>query len=117
MPSIDSLKTRRDLAVGDKSYVYYSLKAAEEAGLSGISTLPVSLKVLLENLLRYEGDAVDAGDLEAALAHLDRLPPAGADALSGWRSQASRRIEIDRRVADIRAAAVRDLVATKSANP
>ena len=61
--------------------------------------------------------AVDAGDLEAALAHLDRLPPAGADALSGWRSQASRRIEIDRRVADIRAAAVRDLVATKSANP
>ena len=65
MPSIDSLKTRRDLAVGDKSYVYYSLKAAEEAGLSGISTLPVSLKVLLENLLRYEGDAVDAGDLRA----------------------------------------------------
>ncbi len=58
MPSNDSLKTRRELTVGDKTYVYYSLRAAEEAGLSGVSTLPVSLKVLLENLLRYEGDAV-----------------------------------------------------------
>jgi aconitate hydratase len=65
MPSNDSLKTRRELAVGDKTYVYYSLRAAEEAGLSGVSTLPVSLKVLLENLLRYEGEAVDAGDLRA----------------------------------------------------
>ena len=54
MPSIDSLNTRRELTVGDKTYVYYSLRAAEEAGLSGISRLPVSMKVLLENLLRNE---------------------------------------------------------------
>ena len=52
MASIDSLQTRRTLAVGGASYVYYSLRAAEDAGLSGISRLPVSLKVLLENLLR-----------------------------------------------------------------
>ena len=54
MPSIDSLNTRRDLKVGDKTYAYYSLPAAEEAGLAGVSRLPVSMKVLLENLLRNE---------------------------------------------------------------
>jgi len=60
--------------------------------------------------------SVDAGDLETALKQLDRLPQSGADALSGWRGQASRRIEIDRRVADIRAAAVRDLASGGAAN-
>ena len=54
MPSIDSLNSRKDLKVGDKTYSYYSLSAAEDAGLTGISRLPVSMKVLLENLLRYE---------------------------------------------------------------
>ena len=71
MPSIDSLNTRRDLKVGKKSYVYYSLKAAEEAGLSGISRLPVSMKVLLENLLRNEGPSVDAQDLRALAAWVE----------------------------------------------
>ncbi|MET0274600.1 MAG: hypothetical protein ABW360_16560, partial [Phenylobacterium sp.] len=52
MASVDSLKTRRELVVGDKTYAYYSLRAAEEAGLSGVSRLPISMKVLLENLLR-----------------------------------------------------------------
>lgn len=68
--------------------------------------------------------SVDAGDLESALKQLDRLPQPGADALAGWRGEAGRRIEIDRRVADIRAAAVRDLAAngavsgaTRGANP
>ena len=71
MPSIDSLKTRRELTVGDKTYVYYSLHAAEEAGLSGVSRLPVSLKVLLENLLRNEdGDSVDVNDLRAVAAFI-----------------------------------------------
>ena len=37
MASIDSLNTRRELMVGDKTYAYYSLRAAEEAGLSGVS--------------------------------------------------------------------------------
>jgi len=56
--------------------------------------------------------SVDAGDLETALRQLDRLPQPAADALADWRGQAGRRIEIDRRVADIRAAAVRDLAAS-----
>jgi len=71
MPSVDSLKTRRELAVGDRTYVYYSLKAAEEAGLAGISSLPVSMKVLLENLLRNEGPSVRAEDLHAVAAWVD----------------------------------------------
>src|ERR1700761_6038524 len=66
MASIDSLKTRRELTAGGKTYHYYSLPAAEEAGLTGISKLPVSLKVLLENQLRFEDDvSVGADDLRA----------------------------------------------------
>ncbi|CAN7319637.1 aconitate hydratase AcnA [Caulobacter sp. LjRoot300] len=66
MASIDSLKTRRELVVGGKTYVYYSLRAAEEAGLADASKLPVSMKVLLENLLRYEdGVSVNEADLKA----------------------------------------------------
>jgi aconitate hydratase A / 2-methylisocitrate dehydratase len=69
MASVDSLKTRRELAVGDKTYAYYSLRAAEEAGLSGVSRLPISMKVLLENLLRNEdGDSVGRDDLQAIAA-------------------------------------------------
>jgi aconitate hydratase len=72
MASIDSLKTRRDLVVGDKTYVYYSLRAAEEAGLAGVSRLPASMKVLLENLLRKEdGKSVSAEDLSALAAFVD----------------------------------------------
>ena len=56
MPAIghDSLKTRRTLTAGGKSYDYFSLEAAAKAGIGDISRLPVSLKYLLENLLRYE---------------------------------------------------------------
>ena len=72
MPSIDSLRTRRDLIVGDKTYAYYSLPAAEEAGLSGVSRLPASLKVLLENLLRHEdGKSVSPDDLKAIAAWVE----------------------------------------------
>ncbi len=61
MASIDSLKTRRELIAGGKTYHYYSLAAAEDAGLTGVHRLPVSLKVLLENQLRFE-DGVTVGD-------------------------------------------------------
>ncbi len=72
MASVDSLKTRRELTVGDKTYAYYSLRAAEEAGLSGVSRLPISMKVLLENLLRNEdGQSVTADDLKAIAAWLE----------------------------------------------
>jgi len=66
MPSLDSLQTRRTLSVGEIEYAYYSLPAAEEAGLAGIARLPVSMKVLLENLLRNEdGGSVTKADLQA----------------------------------------------------
>ena len=49
----DSLKTRRTLSVGATEYDYFSLKAAE-AEIGDVSRLPFSLKVVLENLLRWE---------------------------------------------------------------
>jgi aconitate hydratase len=62
----DSFKSRRTLTVGSKTYDYFSLADAEKNGLSGISRLPFSLKVLLENLLRSEdGRSVAAGDIKA----------------------------------------------------
>src|SRR5271165_1974733 len=65
MTSLDSFKSARTLEIGKKSYAYYSLPAAEKAGLKGISRLPFSMKVLLENLLRNEdGKSVTADDIE-----------------------------------------------------
>ncbi len=54
MTSVDSFNCARTLKVGTKKYAYFSLPAAEKAGLKGISRLPFSMKVLLENLLRHE---------------------------------------------------------------
>jgi aconitate hydratase len=66
MISIDSFKSRKKLVVGPKTYFYYSLKAAEKNGLAGVSRLPYSLKVLLENLLRHEdGRTVTKENIEA----------------------------------------------------
>src|SRR5512140_308736 len=56
MTSLDSFKSQKTLKVGAKTYVYYSLPAAEKNGLKGISKLPYSMKVLLANLLRNEAD-------------------------------------------------------------
>ena len=47
-----------ELTVGDKSYSYFSLPLAEKNGLKGISRLPVSMKVVLENLLRFEDSRI-----------------------------------------------------------
>jgi aconitate hydratase len=64
--SLDSFKCRKTLKVGAKTYTYFSLKAAEKNGLKGISRLPYSLKVLLENLLRFEdGRSVTKEDILA----------------------------------------------------
>jgi aconitate hydratase len=64
--SRDSFKARTTLDVDGKSYTIFDLGAAERNGLPGISRLPVSLKVLLENLLRYEdGSTVTADDIRA----------------------------------------------------
>ncbi len=61
MPSLDSLKCRRSLEVAGKTYHYYSLPDAA-AQLGDISRLPTSLKVLLENLLRWEDDVTVCSD-------------------------------------------------------
>lgn len=62
----DTFNTRRELTVNGKTYHYYSLKAAEESGLNNISQLPFSLKILLENQLRFEdGNTVTADDIHA----------------------------------------------------
>ncbi len=66
MTSLDSFKCLRPLKVGSKTYAYYSLPIAEKNGLKGISRLPFSLKVLLENLLRNEdGRTVTKEDIQA----------------------------------------------------
>jgi aconitate hydratase len=70
--SLDSFKCRKTLNVDGKSYVYYSLPDAEANGLKGISKLPFSMKVLLENLLRHEdGRSVTKADIAAMAEWLD----------------------------------------------
>ena len=65
MASLDSFKCRKKLTVGAKTYHYFSLKTAEKNGLKGISNLPASMKVLLENLLRFEdGRSVTKEDIK-----------------------------------------------------
>ena len=60
----DSLRTRSTLEVEGKTYSYYSLSKAGEA-LGDVSRLPFSMKVLLENLLRFEdGETVTRDDLQ-----------------------------------------------------
>ncbi len=81
--SPDSFKCRKTLKVGAKTYAYFSLPDAEKNGLAGVSRLPVSLKVLLENLLRFEdGRSVKDDDIAPSslaegqgLRARDRLPP------------------------------------------
>jgi aconitate hydratase len=66
MTSLDSFRCCKSLKVGSKTYAYYSLPIAEKNGLKGISRLPFSMKVLVENLLRNEdGRSVTKDDLLA----------------------------------------------------
>ena len=68
MPSLDSLNSRRTLDVDGKTYHYFSLPEAAKS-LGSIDKLPLSLKVLLENLLRWEdGKTVTRDDLDALVA-------------------------------------------------
>ena len=82
----DTYKTRKTLTVEGKDYDYFSLKAAEEK-TGDISKLPKTLKVLLENLLRYEdGNSVTTEDV---------------DALAGWLKNKSSDREIAYRPARV----------------
>ena len=62
----NSYKALKSININGKDYKYYSLVEAEKNGLKNISKLPKSLKVLLENLLRYEDDlSVTKDQIEA----------------------------------------------------
>ncbi|MEX0349921.1 MAG: aconitate hydratase AcnA [Paracoccaceae bacterium] len=63
----DTAKTRRSLSVNGKTISYYSIPAAQEAGLGDFSRLPAALKVVLENMLRFEDDgfSVSVDDIKA----------------------------------------------------
>ncbi len=62
----DSSKTRQTLSSGGRSIAYYSIDAAEKAGLGDFSRLPAALKVVLENMLRFEdGKTVTTDDIRA----------------------------------------------------
>jgi len=62
----DTAKTRKTLTAGDQSIAYYSIPAAQEAGLGDFSNLPAALKVVLENMLRFEdGKTVTVDDIKA----------------------------------------------------
>ncbi|MFN3623923.1 MAG: aconitate hydratase AcnA [Hyphomicrobium sp.] len=78
--SLDSFKCRKSLEAGGKTFTYYSLPEAEKNGLKGISQLPYSMKVLLENLLRHEdGRTVTKTDIEAVAAWLADKGSAGKE--------------------------------------
>ena len=62
----NSYNSLKSIKINNREYKYYSLSEAEKNGLDGISKLPKSLKVLLENLLRYEDDlSVNKNQIEA----------------------------------------------------
>ncbi|MEZ5798402.1 MAG: aconitate hydratase AcnA [Paracoccaceae bacterium] len=62
----DSQNTRKTLTAGGKTVAYYSIPAAEAAGLGEFSKLPAALKVVLENMLRFEdGKTVSVDDIRA----------------------------------------------------
>ncbi len=77
--SHDSFESKRTLHVGTEEYDYFSLPRVAEAGAGDVARLPMSLKVLLENLLRFEdGSTVRSEDIEA-LANWADDPPAARE--------------------------------------
>ena len=65
MKSVDSYRTTKTISVGTKTFSFYSLRALEKSIGIQLSRLPMSLKILLENLLRREdGRIVRKEDIE-----------------------------------------------------
>ena len=71
MPTLNSFGTRTEIRVGGQPVQIYSLPALEKAGFPGVSRLPYSMKILLENLLRREDNAFVKADDIRALAQWD----------------------------------------------
>ena len=78
--SLDSYKTAAELKVGNKAYKIFRLDALEKAGFKTVSQLPVSLKVLLENLLRHEDNRL--------------VTKTDVETLAGWNPKAKKEKEI-----------------------
>src|SRR5206468_6966339 len=73
---VDSFGTRKTLTVGEQSYDIFRLDLLETAGFKNVSRLPVSLKVLLENLLRQEDNHhVNKPDIEALANWNSKVKP------------------------------------------
>src|SRR3546814_15376214 len=92
----DSLKTRRSLEASGQTYDYYSIDAAGQALGVDFARLPYSLKVLLENLLRFaDGRTVKTDDIKALGHWLTERPRrsearrAGEECVSTCRSRGS----------------------------
>ncbi|AWO93306.1 aconitate hydratase AcnA [Bradyrhizobium diazoefficiens] len=80
MTALDSFRCQRTLDVHGRRYTYLSLPEAEKNGLAGISRLPFSLKILLENLLRFEdGQSVTRANIEALAKWTDDRGSAAAE--------------------------------------
>jgi aconitate hydratase len=80
MGSLDSFDCERALTVDGRTYGYFSLPDAEKRGLDGVARLPFSLKVLLENLLRFEdGQSVTRASIEAVPNWLQDRGTAGIE--------------------------------------
>ena len=76
MTSVNSFHAAGELRVGGRSYEYFRLAALEEAGVAKLSRIPYSIKILLENLLRFEdGSTVKKSDIEY-VAQWDPKAPA-----------------------------------------
>lgn len=73
--SLDSFNSKRTLTVGGNEYVYFSIDAAEHEGIGNVSRLPVSLKILFENLLRFEDAVTVTTDDIRALGNWVANPP------------------------------------------
>jgi aconitate hydratase len=83
---VDSFGARQALKVGSQSYDIFRLDALERAGFKNVSKLPLSLKVLLENLLRQEDNHhVSKGDIEA-LANWNPTAKQDKEIASIWSS-------------------------------
>ena len=78
--SLDSFNTAAELKVGGKSYKMFRLDRLEKAGFKNVSRLPISLKILLENLLRHEDNRL--------------VPMADIDTLAGWNPKQKKEKEI-----------------------
>ncbi|KAA3622677.1 MAG: aconitate hydratase AcnA [Proteobacteria bacterium] len=76
---LDSLNSRRRLSFGGERFDYYSLEAAQRAGVGGLDKLPRSLKILYENLLRHEDGFVVTSEMLEGFVDAARNPEGGLE--------------------------------------